>query len=99
MGDLAPIISLHIFTVDSADFARLVERATEALRKAATLPGFVSVNIFGNAPRTKLLLASEWRSEHAWSRAEWDDLIEKILTDLVENSRDHEFELYSHIAP
>jgi heme-degrading monooxygenase HmoA len=99
MAELAPIISIHIFTVEPADFARLVERATEALRKAATLAGFVSVNIFGNAPHTKLLLASEWRSEHAWSKAEWDDLIEKVLTDLVENSRYHEFELYSHIAP
>jgi hypothetical protein len=99
VGELAPIISLHIFTVEPADFAKLVERATEALRKAATLPGFVSVNIFGNAPHTKLLLASEWRSEHAWSRAEWDDLIENVLTDLVENSQGHEFDLYSHIAP
>lgn len=99
MGDLASIISLHIFAVEPADFARLAKRATEALRKAATLPGFVSVNIFGNAPRTKLLLTSEWRSEHAWSRAEWDHVIAEVLTDLVENSRDHEFELYSHIAP
>jgi|GEM_PF-2847408 hypothetical protein len=99
MGDPAPIISLHIFTVEPEDFARLAERATEALRKAATLPGFVSVNVFGNAPRTKLLLTSEWRSEHAWSQAEWDAVIAEVLTDLVENSRDHEFELYSHIAP
>jgi len=99
MGDPAPIISLHIFTVEPEDFARLAERATEALRKAATLPGFVSVNVFGNAPHTKLLLASEWRSEHAWSRTQWDDLIARVLTDLVENSHDHEFELYSHIAP
>jgi heme-degrading monooxygenase HmoA len=77
MGDIAPIVSIHIFTVEPADFARLVERATEALRKAETLPGFVSVNVFGNAPRTKLLLESEWQSEHAWSQAEWNDLIER----------------------
>ncbi|MFY9740141.1 MAG: hypothetical protein WAK11_13985 [Candidatus Cybelea sp.] len=99
MEDLAPVISLHIFTVEPADFARLVKSATDALRKASTLPGFVSVNIFGNAAHTKLLLAGEWRSEHEWSRTLWDELIEKYLTDLVEHSQGHEFELYSHIAP
>jgi|ERR1700722_3407920 heme-degrading monooxygenase HmoA len=99
MADFAPIISINIFTVEPADFERLANRATEALGEAARLPGFVRLNIFGNALHTKLLLASEWQSEHAWSRTQWDDLIARVLTDLVENSHDHEFELYSHIAP
>jgi heme-degrading monooxygenase HmoA len=99
MADGAPTLSIHIFTVEPADFERLVKSATEALGKASTLPGFVRINIFGNASHTKLLLAGEWQSEHAWSRTLWDDLIEKDLTDLVEHSEDHEFELYSHIAP
>jgi heme-degrading monooxygenase HmoA len=90
---------MHIFTVEPADFEKLVQRATETLRVSATLPGFVSVNIFGNAPHTKVLLASEWQSEHAWSRTQWNELIGKAVTDLVELSQDHEFELYSHIAP
>jgi heme-degrading monooxygenase HmoA len=90
---------MNIFTVEPADFARLAERAAQGLAEAETLPGFVSVNIFGNASHTKLLLASEWESEHSWSRTQWDELVGKVVTDLVELSQGHEFELYTRIGP
>jgi heme-degrading monooxygenase HmoA len=97
--DAMPIISMHIFTVRPDRFASLVERATAASTEASTLPGFVSINICGNAAHTKLLIASEWQSEDAWSRTQWNERIGKVVTDLVEGSENHEFELYRRIAP
>ncbi len=94
-----PIISMHIFTVAPDRFASLVERATETARKASTLPGFVSTSILGNAAHTKLLIASKWESEHAWSRTEWNEQIGIAVTDLIEGSQADEFELYRRIVP
>jgi heme-degrading monooxygenase HmoA len=90
---------MHIFTVAPDRFASLVERATDTARKASTLPGFISTNILGNAAHTKLLIASKWESEHAWSRTQWDERIGKAVTDLVEGSQADEFELYWQIGP
>ncbi|MGA2759899.1 MAG: antibiotic biosynthesis monooxygenase [Candidatus Cybelea sp.] len=94
-----PIISLHIFTVKPGDFDALVERATEASREASALAGFVSINICGNATHTKILIASQWKSEEAWSRTQWDEQIGIAVTDLIEGSQADEFELYWQIGP
>jgi heme-degrading monooxygenase HmoA len=90
---------MHIFTVQPDHFASLLERATDASREASTLPGFVSINICGNAAHTKLLIASEWQSADAWSRTQWDEQVGKVVTDLIEGSQNDEFELYTRIAP
>lgn len=95
----APITSMHIFTVAPDRFASLVERATETAREASTLPGFVSANVFGNAAHTKLLIASKWESQHAWSRTQWNAQIGRAVTDLIEGSQADEFELYWRIVP
>jgi heme-degrading monooxygenase HmoA len=97
--NLPPIISMHIFTVAPDRFASLVERATETARKASTLPGFISTSILGNAAHTKLLIASKWESEHAWSQTEWNEQIGIAVTDLIEGSQSDEFELYRRIVP
>ncbi len=99
MPDLTPVISVNIFEVEPGDFDRLVARAKEALSDAATLPGFMRTNVFGNASHSRILLIAEWDSAHEWALALWNEKISHVFTDLIESSRHHEFELYTHLAP
>jgi len=66
------MVSVLVLEVSPGESARLVSEAASLMRRKTKLEGFVEGEIFQSDDRTRVLIATEWQSNEAWSRSQWD---------------------------
>jgi quinol monooxygenase YgiN len=93
------VIAAWTFDVDPAKFEECASRTKGALEEIPALPGRLSVDVFGNDKRSRIMILSTWSSRETWGAAQWNVQIEEVLVDLFKLSQIREFQLYFRIAP
>lgn len=92
-------VAVATFTISAdqlSSFAREASMAVE--RSAPMLRGFLEGIVMTNDVHTQLFIISHWTSKEAWSEAQWDEQLARILTGLVEASKGFEFHAYEPIT-
>jgi heme-degrading monooxygenase HmoA len=66
------IVSVMLLSVAPDESERLVGEATALMQRKTELEGFIEGEIFQSDDRERVLIVTEWRSKHDWSRSQWD---------------------------
>ena len=95
----AGFVAASIVELKAGDFERVSQEAAQlAERHAPTVPGFIEAAVLGSEEKTRLLILSRWESREAWARAEWDNEVGRVVTDLARSSSSFDVQTFTPIA-
>ena len=92
-------VTVQIYQLDPGDLpgvARVAKLVAE--ERAPTINGFIQCVIMANEQKTQMLIVSLWESREAWSAAQWDDELGRVVAEEVETSTAFDFKTYEPIT-
>lgn len=99
MNDDKRIVAVVTFKVMPEEFARVSSEAGTTVRNALPkVPGFVEGMVLANEGSTKVNVVSKWTSRQNWAVAQWDEDIERTITDLFKDTASYDLEMYFPLA-
>jgi hypothetical protein len=90
------VISFDLGLGDVSAIVREVKHASERLAPSNT--GFIGAVVMMSGEKPQLLVVSVWESGHAWSAAQYDQEIGRVLSDVVETAKSYEIQTYETVA-
>lgn len=99
IDDTARFVSVLSFNQGAADvsvLAREVQRAIE--QRGPKEDGFIGSMVMINEEAPQLLVISVWKSKHAWSAAQYDPEIGRVVSEVVEAARSFEIQTYETVT-
>ena len=90
------VISFDLGLVDVSAMERELKHAVERL--APNKKGFIGSVVMANGEKSQLLVVSVWESGHAWSAAQYDQEIGRVMSDVVETAKSYEIQTYETVA-
>ena len=90
------ILSFDLGSHDVPSMAREVERAIE--RRGPSEKGFIGSVVLLNGDEPPWLVVSIWESGHAWSAAQYDQEIGRVVSDVVEAAKSYEIRTYETLT-
>jgi heme-degrading monooxygenase HmoA len=75
--------------------AREVQNVVE--QRGANQKGFIGSVVMLNGEKTQLLVVSVWESGHAWSAAQYDQGIGRVVSDVVETAKSYDIQTYETV--
>jgi len=92
------VIHVLIMGVSSDDYDRVLhDSADDAQRVAATIAGVVGVDVYGAPDHSEVMLISQWTDETAWSKAQWDELMQDVVVARFRDARRVHAKLYHRV--
>lgn len=99
MNDDKRIVAVVMFKVTPEEFAKVSREAGTTLQqRLPTVRGFVEGKVLTNEGSTKINVVSEWKSRQNWADAQWDEEIERTITDLFKDTASYELEMFFPLA-
>jgi len=83
---MEPYIHVFVLSVDAETAGGIVQRV-RATVEAALLQGFISLTVLVSDDETRIALVSEWKDQHDWGRAQWNDRIQDGVVDLFRSAK------------
>jgi hypothetical protein len=80
------VVSVLLISVAENDNAHLVQEATSLMNHKGDLPGFVEGEIFQSEDRSRILIVTEWASQHDWSMSQWNSEVSDNLVSIVQTA-------------
>lgn len=77
------MLLINVATMDSTVILKEVE---SLMKHKGSLPGFIEGEIFQSADRTRILIITEWSSQHDWSMSQWDKDVSSNLVSIVQTA-------------
>ncbi len=90
------VISFNAGLVYVSAMERQLKHAVERL--APNKKGFIGSVVMANKEKSQLLVVSVWESGHAWSAAQYDQEIGRVVSDVVETAKSYEIQTYETVA-
>lgn len=95
----AKFVTVLIFQCDPGNLPAIADEAQLTIeRKAPMIGGHIETILMANEEKTQLLVVSLWESRHAWSAAQWDQDVGRMITDTVEATISFEVRTYEPIT-
>ncbi len=92
-------VSVLSFNLGSGDVTRI---SSEVRNAAETLvpdrKGFIGCVVMLNEGKTDVSVVSVWESADAWSTAQYDAEIGRVVTDIVETAKSYSVQTYETIT-
>lgn len=99
MKQAARFVSVLSFNVGAADVSAISGKVQRAIEQR--LPynkGFIGCMVMLNPEKSHLLVVSIWESGHAWSAAQYDETVGRVVSDLVETTMSYEIQTYETVS-
>ncbi len=80
------VVSVLLINVAESDSANLVKAATSLMNHKGDLPGFIEGEIFQSEDQSRILIITEWLSQHDWSMSQWDREVSDSLVSIVQSA-------------
>jgi hypothetical protein len=80
------VVSVLLINVAENDSANLVQAATSLINNKGDLPGFIEGEIFQSEDQSRVLIITEWVSQHDWSMSQWDRDVSDSLVSIVQTA-------------
>ena len=79
-----------------SEVSREVRQAVEL--RVPNTKGFIGCMVMLNGEKPQLSVVSIWESGHAWSAAQYDQEIGRVVTDVVETAQAYEIQTYETVT-
>jgi heme-degrading monooxygenase HmoA len=90
------VISFDLGLSEVSAMERQLKHAVEQLAPIKT--GFIGSVVMANKEKSQLLVVSVWESGHAWSAAQYDQEIGRVVSDVVETAKSYDIQTYETVA-
>jgi hypothetical protein len=98
IDDTARFVSVLSFNLGSSDVPAITRELQHAVeQRGPNQKGFIGSIVMMNGENTELLAVSVWESGHAWSAAQYDQEIGRVVSDVVETAKSYEIRTYETI--
>src|SRR5579862_4830864 len=95
----AKFVAVNTYGIDPSDLSGMVrEVRLIAERRAPLMSGFLESVIMANQEHTRLVIVSLWESQHAWSAAQWDQEVGRVVSDMAESAQSFDVHTYEPIS-
>lgn len=92
-------VAVHSYSIDPNDLPGMTRQVRLiAERTAPLMSGFLECVIMTNEQHTRLLIVSLWDSRHAWSAAQWNEDIGRVVADVAEGAQSFEVHTYESLS-
>ena len=99
IDDTARYVSMLSFDVGSGDVPALTREVKDAVeRLVPSEKGFIGCVVMANAEKPALIVVSVWESAHAWSEAQYDQAIGRVVSDVVETAKSYDIRTYETVT-
>ncbi len=99
IDDTARFVSVLSFNFASGDVPVMTRKVRVAVEQlAANKQGFIGCVVMSNGENPQLLVVSVWESGHAWSAAQYDQDIGRVVSDVVETATSYEIQTYDSVT-
>jgi quinol monooxygenase YgiN len=96
---LAAAYYVMVMRVGPEQYDRAIAAATNDLQSLqARVPGVLRCELFGTDDRSEILIISEWVDAAAWSRAQWDPEVQRMVADRFGAAERVHAKLYRPVA-
>jgi heme-degrading monooxygenase HmoA len=75
-----------VISVAQSDSEKLIQAATSLMNHKADLQGFIEGEIFRSDDGSRVLIVTEWASQHDWSMSQWDEAVSNNLVSIVQTA-------------
>ena len=90
------VLSFKLGTGDVAAMSRELQLAVE--RSSSNKKGFIGCVVMLDSEKSDLSVLSIWESAHAWSEAQYDQEIGRVIADVVGAAKSYSVRTYETIA-
>ncbi len=90
------VISFDLGLGDVSAVRREIQHAVE--QRVPNKKGFFGSVVMVNGEKSQLLVVSVWESGHAWSEAQYDQEIGRVVSDVVETAHSYEIRTYETVS-
>ena len=80
------VVSVLLINTVEDDSANLVQGAKSLMNRKGDLPGFVEGEVFQSEDQSRILIITEWASQHDWSMSQWDREVADSLVSIVQTA-------------
>ena len=95
----ARFVSVLSFNFASSDLPAMSGEVRHAVEQLApNKQGFIGCVVMANGQKPQLLVVSLWESGHAWSAAQYDQDIGRVVSDVVETATSYEIQTYDSVT-
>ena len=90
------VLSFNLGSGDASAVLREVKRSVE--QRDTNKDGFIGCIVMEDEAKSQLLVVSVWESGHAWSAAQYDQEIGRVVADVVETAKSYEIKTYETVT-
>lgn len=90
------VLSFELGSIEAAAVLPELQRTAE--EQVPRKPGFVGCVVMQSVDKTAISVVSVWESADAWSAAEYDQHIGRVVTDIVETAKSYRIQTYETIT-
>ncbi|HKU68550.1 MAG TPA: antibiotic biosynthesis monooxygenase [Candidatus Baltobacteraceae bacterium] len=99
MNEENGIIAVVTFEVTPEAFGRVSSEAASVLQgRLPAIAGFIEGMVLANESTTEVRIVTRWTSREHWAAAQWDERIERTVTDLFQDTASYKLEMYALLA-
>jgi heme-degrading monooxygenase HmoA len=99
IDDTARFVSLLSFELNAGDVPAMAREVQHVVQqRGPRKKGFIGAIVMANAEQSHLLVVTVWESGHAWSAAQYDQEIGRVVSEVVEAARKYEIQTYETVT-